>query len=110
MTILFGLAAVLAVVGISGFKIYEYMSQEPLTVEGRKIESGEILHSTKRLIGSADSQEAAEEMAELYQITLIEYMDGKALFETQEDPLEVIARGEKEGYPQVWMDNIYMAD
>lgn len=50
------------------------------------------------LIADADTQEKAQEIAEQYGIKLVSYGNGIATYQTDEDPYEVIARGEKNGY------------
>lgn len=51
------------------------------------------------LIGTADSEEQAKQTARLYGIELVEYLDGIALYRTQEDPRDIIKLGEENGYP-----------
>lgn len=53
------------------------------------------------LMAQTDSEEQARETAELYGITFVSYENGIALFWTDEDIYEVIARGQKKGYPQL---------
>ena len=60
---------------------------------------------TWQLISDAQSKEDAEEIAAMYGVTFLEYLDGAALYETEEDPLEVIRRGEEQGYPQMWVNS-----
>lgn len=47
------------------------------------------------LMCAADSEEQAQEIAEQYGITLKSYGNGVAEFTTEEDPMAVIARGQK---------------
>lgn len=49
----------------------------------------------------ADNKEKAEEIASLYGIELVSCEWGVAVFHTEEDPLSVIKRGEKNGFPAV---------
>lgn len=53
------------------------------------------------LVALVDTQEEAQEIAELYGITLVSYENGVAAYHTDEDPFEVIARGNENGYPQL---------
>ncbi len=53
----------------------------------------------EELLCMADSEEEAKRIAELYQIELIRYGDGVAVFHTEEDPRAVIERGVKESLP-----------
>ena len=52
-----------------------------------------------QLKGKAEDWDNAEEIAELYGITLVNYGNGLALFYTEENPKAVIARGEENGWP-----------
>lgn len=53
------------------------------------------------LMATVDSKEAAEEVAELYGITLVSCENGVAVYQTEEEPMQVIARGQENGYPQL---------
>lgn len=50
------------------------------------------------LLASVATQEEAEEIAEQYGITLVSYENGIAVYRTEEDPYNVIARGQENGY------------
>ena len=63
----------------------------------------------KPLIASADSREEAEELAELYGITLVDFSYGIASFYTEEDPYAVIQRGEKNGWKPLSINGIQTA-
>lgn len=53
------------------------------------------------LIALVDTQEEAQKIAELYGIVLVSYENGVAVYQTDEDPFDVIAGGEEHGYPQL---------
>ena len=59
-----------------------------------------------QLMGFAESQEDAEALAELYGITLVEYQNGLALFHTDEDPKEVIRRGQEKGWQELSLNRV----
>lgn len=61
------------------------------------------------LMAEVESREEAEEIAELYGITLVRYDTRLATFYTQEDPLEVIRRGEEQGWPQLSLNTVQKA-
>lgn len=61
------------------------------------------------LMASVESQAAAEELAQQYEITLVTYSNGLATFYTQEDPAEVIRRGQENGWPQLSLNTIQKA-
>ena len=54
-----------------------------------------------QLMGKAESWDHAEEIAELYGISLVNYGNGLALYYTEEDPQAVIARGEENDWPKL---------
>lgn len=96
---------------IGGVLIYQYCLKTEVSypISELKAKYSSALNESGReswqLLSNADSLEEAEEIAAMYQVTLLEYADGVALYETQEEPLEVIRRGEQEGYPQMWMNS-----
>ena len=57
------------------------------------------INEKAQLLCAAESREAAEELAELYGIVLVDYGNGYACFFTEEDPNEVILRGKAQGWP-----------
>lgn len=61
------------------------------------------------LICSADSEEEAMELAGLYGIELVSFHDGIAGFYTEENPKDVIARGEENGWPKLSLNHIQHA-
>lgn len=59
-----------------------------------------------QLMAGAESREAAEELARLYGITLVDYRNQVALFSTEEDPREVIQRGKDNGWPELRLNRM----
>lgn len=53
------------------------------------------------LMAVVDTEEEAREIAELYGITFASYDNGVATYQTDEDPFQVITRGQENGYPQL---------
>lgn len=51
------------------------------------------------LMALAESEEEARTIAEQYGITFVSYDNGVALYQTDEDPFQVIARGQENDYP-----------
>ncbi len=62
------------------------------------------------LIALADTDEQAKEIATLYGIELKRHENGVAVYVTQEDPREVIKRGEENGWPTISLNNIIYID
>ena len=64
-------------------------------------DAGPLYDESCPLIGTAETQEEAEEIAALYGITLVAHSHGAALYQTDEDPWEVIRRGRENGWPEL---------
>lgn len=62
------------------------------------------------LMAAAETEEQAQEIAEQYNIKLVSFENGIAVYNTEEDPFEVIARGEENGYPQLSINFIRTID
>lgn len=60
----------------------------------------------RELLRSVESLEEAERLAECYGITLVEYIDGLAVFTTEEDPRDVIQRGRDNGWPELSRNSV----
>lgn len=59
---------------------------------------------TEPLMALTDNEETAMEIAEQYGITFVSFQNGVATFYTDEDVNQVIERGEKNGYPPVYIN------
>lgn len=65
-----------------------------------------IIDEAAPLISRASSREEAQEVAQLYGITLLDFSHGAALYHTEEDPREVIRRGRENGWPELTLNYI----
>ncbi len=54
-----------------------------------------------QLMALVDTEEQAQEIAAQYGIEFVSFENGLALYHTEEDPFEVITRGQENGYPQI---------
>lgn len=81
-----------------------YISPKPgeYTVEPEPVN----VNPSGQLMAEAEDHTAAEKLAEQYGITLVEYQEGLAVFFTEEDPQEVIRRGEENGWPQLSLNRM----
>ncbi|MCM1089019.1 MAG: hypothetical protein NC419_12755 [Muribaculaceae bacterium] len=59
-----------------------------------------------QLMTTIGTQEEAEYLASQYGIELVSFADGVATYKTDEDPNEVIARGEENGYLPLYLNYI----
>lgn len=58
------------------------------------------------LIALTDTEEEAQEIAELYQIELLSFSEGVAVYSTDQDPYELFALGEERNYPPLSLNQI----
>ena len=59
-----------------------------------------------QLLAKTETEAEAEELAELYGITLVKYRNGLARFHTEEDPRAVIRRGQENGWPELTLNRV----
>lgn len=62
-----------------------------------------------QLMASAQTQEEAQSIADLYGITLVDWGYGVARFYTDEDPQLVIRRGQENGWPELCLNRTVRA-
>lgn len=62
------------------------------------------------LMALANTQEEAQEVAELYEIELYSFEEGVAVYATDRDPYDVIAEGDKKGYPPLSVNYVRTAE
>ncbi|MBR5420065.1 MAG: hypothetical protein IK115_02835 [Lachnospiraceae bacterium] len=72
---------------------------------GGKLNSGAV--EGRELIALTDSEEEAQLIADQYGITLVVYAQGVATFHTEEDPQEVIKRGEENDLPKLYLNTTH---
>ena len=61
--------------------------------------------SRGQLMATVDSQEDAQRLADLYGITLVDFRYRIAVFRTDENPRDVIRRGEEQGWPPLSLNH-----
>ena len=62
-----------------------------------------------QLIAAAQTREEARAIADQYGITLVDWGYGVAKFHTDEDPREVIRRGQENGWPELSLNRTVQA-
>ena len=72
--------------------------------------AGELVSEEAPLRALVETQEEAERLAAQYGIELVSCEDGIALYQTEEDPYAVIARGEEYGYPPLSINYVRTID
>ena len=96
---LLGASGVLAACGTDKNKPLEnFEAKDDLSV---KTDQGDV-----ELTALADTEEEAQEIAELYQIELLSFSEGVAVYSTDQDPYELFALGEEKDYPPLSLNQI----
>lgn len=85
---------------------FPFLPQKQVQLQG--VEAMEV--SQEPLMAVVESEEEAQNIAEMYNITFVSFEDGIALYRTDEDIFEVIARGQENGYPQLSINYIRTID
>lgn len=85
---------------------FPFLPQKHVQLQG--VEAMEV--SQEPLMAVVESEEEAQSIAEMYDITFVSFEDGVALYRTDEDIFEVIARGQENGYPQLSINYIRTID
>lgn len=63
-----------------------------------------------RMMALADTREEAENIASLYEMELVDFSNGVAVYETTQDPYELMKMGEMKKYPTISIDHILTID
>lgn len=106
--IMIGTAAIIAVVifFVGWYVMFVHFGRGPtfpllLTATIETKGAGSMPLAENPLMATVDTKEEAEEIAELYGIALASFENGVAVYGTEEDPMQVIARGQENNYPQL---------
>ena len=103
-------AAVLAGVAVIRVGTEMYRRSNPMELAGEgviKLDGGETDIERASLVATAETRAAAEEIAELYGITLVSYELKVAVYSTDKDPMELIQMGAEKGYPAIGINNSF---
>lgn len=79
-----------------------------LPVKKVEIEEVEIEGNVgqNQLMALVETEDEAQEIAKQYGIELVSFSEGVATYKTEEDPNEVITRGEENGYPPIYINHV----
>lgn len=104
--IVVGIVAVVALIMGGWYYMFCYMGIGPafpflpmVDIEIDRTNMAELADNP--LMAEADSEEEARTIAEQYGITFVSYNNGIAVYQTDEDPFQVIVRGQENDYPQL---------
>lgn len=106
LTVVIVIIAVIALVFVGWYVMFVHFGMGPafpfLKVQKMNTEGmNRVMIADNSLMAEAETEEDAREIAEQYGIDFISFENGIALYHTEEDPFEVIARGQENGYPQL---------
>lgn len=85
---------------------FPFLPEQEIDMES--VEMGKLAED--QLMALVETEDGAEEIAEQYGIELVSFADGVATYRTQEDPNEVIGRGQENGYPQLYLNYVRTID
>lgn len=109
MSIIIGIVAIVVLILVGWYVMFVYFGKGP-AFPFLKADAVQYLASTgseseiEPLMALTDSEETAREIAEQYGITFVSFENGLATFDTDEDIAQVIERGEKNGYPSLYVN------
>lgn len=81
--------------------VFPFVKAQPMDFNsvGQSAELATIAEDS--LMASVETEEEARTIAEQYGIELVTFENRIALYHTEENPFDVIARGQENGYPQL---------
>ena len=111
LTVVIGILVVSVLVIVGWYVMFVHFSMGPafpfLKVQKMNIEGMErVMVADNSLMAETKTEEDAREIAEQYGIEFVSFENGIALYHTEEDPFEVIARGQENGYPRLSVNYI----
>ncbi|MBD5503169.1 MAG: hypothetical protein HDR09_05280 [Lachnospiraceae bacterium] len=100
------ITAVIIVILAGWYVMFVHFGRGPAFPFLKTVEMGEDQMQSMQiaenpLIAVVATQKEAEEIAEQYGIILVSYENGIAVYQTEEDPYDVIARGQENGYHEL---------
>ena len=100
LIIAIGIVGIIVLVIVGWYVMFVHFGRGPafpfLKVQKMNVES-----ANQVLMAEAETEADAQEIAEQYGIEFVSFENGLALYHTEEDPFEVVARGQENGYPQL---------
>lgn len=106
---------VIALMLMVWYILFAYFGKGPLFpfVQYQEIDAGEgepAMIAEDQLMVMADTEKMALKIADQYGIELTSFENGIAVYHTEEDPFEVIARGQANGYAQLSINFVRTMD
>ena len=106
LTIVIGIVGIIVLVIVGWYVMFVHFGRGPtfpfFKIQKISMESvDQMMIADNSLMAEAETEKDAQEIAEQYDIELVSFENGLALYHTEEDPFEVIARGQENEYPQL---------
>lgn len=106
LIIAIGIVGIIVLVIVGWYVMFVHFGRGPafpfLKVQKMNVESAnQVMIADNSLMAEAETEADAQEIAEQYGIEFVSFENGLALYHTEEDPFEVVARGQDNGYPQL---------
>lgn len=103
-----GIVIVGLAITVMGGKVIKYVTTPTYSLNyGETRKNAVVMQKSHTMIAQVESQQEAEEIANLYGIELLQYQNKIATFFTQKDPLELMRWGKEQGYPSLGINQEY---
>lgn len=112
LTVVIVIIAVIALVFVGWYVIFvhfgigpafPFLPEQEVSMENlHEVQEG--MTAEEQLMALVETEEEAQSIAEQYGIEFESFSDGVAVYKTEEDPAAVIARGEENGYPPLYLN------
>ncbi|MDE7179394.1 MAG: hypothetical protein K2O59_16455 [Lachnospiraceae bacterium] len=101
-----GIVGIIALVLVGWYVMFVHFGRGPVfpflpTLELEAKEAEPMQLADNPLMATVATEEEAKEIADLYEITFVSFEYGVAVYQTEEDPMKVIARGQENDFPQL---------
>lgn len=115
LTIIIGIVVIVVLVLVGWYVMFVHFGRGPafpflpnqeISIENLQIQQGMQggVIAEEELMALVETEEEAQSIAEQYGIEFVSYSNGVAVYKTEEDPEVVIARGEENGYPPLYLN------
>lgn len=87
---------------------FPFLSKQ-LTPSDSDVDFSDLI-AEDQLMALVEDEESAKQIAEMYEITLVSYAHGVAIYHTDDDPFKIIVEGAEAGYPELSLNYINSYD
>lgn len=88
--------------------VFPFMPVQEISLENAQemLDFQENMLAEQQLIALVETEEEARSIAEQYGIEFVSFSEGVAEYKTDENPNDVIARGESNGFPPLYLNMV----